>query len=484
MSQPKIKSGILDIGTVAGKVLALDPSGILKIQAPSSQIWLEDTNGSDPLDRATVELDAGGFTVSVRDDSTTQVRALLSGQVTTGQVTLAGGTLVIDNATTPLVTAIGRFVAPETSGSPQYPGYTFTDGPQTGLGKADAVDLLFLSVNDTWPLVVRPTDEFSTFTAQYLEFVQTPHVHYFASYADADPLLVIKRPTGAYFYVDSAAQTGTIEIKLPTAVFDSDTFVRIVIRGYNSSSTTGQFEVVISGNNDGSPWTNPTISVSGKPIFTSVRFAERAGDRQVILLGTTGTVWDNPHVWVEEVAVMHAGQTWGWETGWAITQITSETGITSITTKNIPVYSQVQTAVKTGNTDRSSTTVLADDPHLTVPLEASTRYQVDAFLLYEGITTGTQGIKIALGYSGSTVTGTILAADHSGNGTPVMLGPYSGTTQFTVGTISTSTGEYARITGVFSTNTAGTLAVQWAQSTSDPNATRMQTGSWIRLTKM
>ena len=43
-----------------------------------------------------------------------------------------------------------------------------------------------------------------------------------------------------------------------------------------------------------------------------------------------------------------------------------------------------------------------------------------------------------------------------------------------------------KIDGVFQANvtTGGTLDFQWAQDTSDGNNTRLQQGSWIRLSKL
>jgi hypothetical protein len=123
--------------------------------------------------------------------------------------------------------------------------------------------------------------------------------------------------------------TGTIKITLPKSW--SNTMLEIEIDGYNFS-TKGYYKILMGGYNYdvGPAWTNCTAVVLGDCPFTSIRFAHD-GTKCCILLGVTSTPWDYPKLNVSRVVAGHLNNT-GWSTGWTITRIASETGITVTST--------------------------------------------------------------------------------------------------------------------------------------------------------
>lgn len=128
--------------------------------------------------------------------------------------------------------------------------------------------------------------------------------------------------------------TGTLKISLPVS-WDNNLSV-ITVRGYNYTPTTGSWEVIIGGFSDlsGSQWSHVSTQINGRPPFTSVRLGFD-GSKTVILLGNTATVTS---YFVANVAeVISSKGTPMPTTGWAISQITDESGITGIV--NSPVVS-------------------------------------------------------------------------------------------------------------------------------------------------
>jgi hypothetical protein len=140
----------------------------------------------------------------------------------------------------------------------------------------------------------------------------------------------------AHYNNTGGAQTGTMKIAMPTAKSWSNTMVSVTIRGYDYS-TNGNWEVVASGFNWSNPgWINADAEIKGAAPFTQVRLAHD-GTRNVILLGTTSTVWQFAQVAVVEVAAGYSSIT-GWGDGWAISVIASEAGITNSVAPTIPMY--------------------------------------------------------------------------------------------------------------------------------------------------
>lgn len=147
---------------------------------------------------------------------------------------------------------------------------------------------------------------------------------------------------------------------------------------------------------------------------------------------------------------------------------------------------------KPANTDRASTTTFADDPDLTVQLEANSTYYVSMFVKYAALSaaaiktqwtvpTGATGSRSAIGPE----QGVDLSAGTSGSGGTGRWGIHNYTTTVIYGTRNSATNLCCAIeeATVFTTS-AGTLALSWAQNASNATATRVGQGSTILLLKL
>ena len=138
------------------------------------------------------------------------------------------------------------------------------------------------------------------------------------------------------YYVGSANQTGTLKIVMPKSW--SSTMLNIVIRGYNWSSSNGAWEANVGGYNYGSSqvWLYTNAKIDGPAPFTQIRLAHD-GNKNVILLGNTSTVWSYATVEVTDVLTTFSGQS-DWGTNWSASLITDESAIASSTTPTIYTY--------------------------------------------------------------------------------------------------------------------------------------------------
>ncbi|NUS25018.1 MAG: hypothetical protein HOV92_12460 [Streptomyces sp.] len=169
----------------------------------------------------------------------------------------------------------------------------------------------------------------------------------------------------------------------------------------------------------------------------------------------------------------------------AVTGNLTVTGIGSRTTKR-----------RTSDATKTSTVTLAADSQITFPVDANAVYALDGFLKYSGpgdfqmgwsFPTGTLGEWQGIG-NGTTVVGYASGAIQTDT---------SGTFGYMVRTESTDLAS-PRTYGGISTNvygvqvralirvgaTAGTLALTWAQGTSNATATTLYTDSHLRLEKV
>ncbi|ETB63582.1 TPA: hypothetical protein DIC38_02640 [Candidatus Nomurabacteria bacterium] len=138
-------------------------------------------------------------------------------------------------------------------------------------------------------------------------------------------------------YSGAASVTGTMQITMPSTKLWSNTMMTVTIKGYNYSAH-GAWEAVISGYNysSTSQWYNYTAEIKGKAPFTSIRLASN-GTSNVILLGTTTTVWVYPKIEVTDVITGYSSNT-GWGEGWSITPIIDEAAIVNAVTPTIPYF--------------------------------------------------------------------------------------------------------------------------------------------------
>jgi hypothetical protein len=139
---------------------------------------------------------------------------------------------------------------------------------------------------------------------------------------------------------NTSAITGTLKIKLPKSW--SNTMLDLVIKGHTHSGIGwGAWELRTGGYNynTASPtWQGCSAVLNKEAPFTQVRFAHD-GTNCCILLGTLSTTWNYPKLLISEVLAAFSNQT-GWDLGWEISIITSETGITTTVTLDASLSNQ------------------------------------------------------------------------------------------------------------------------------------------------
>ncbi|MFK0140724.1 hypothetical protein [Streptomyces murinus] len=147
-------------------------------------------------------------------------------------------------------------------------------------------------------------------------------------------------------------------------------------------------------------------------------------------------------------------------------------------------------AFKAANTDRTATTTLADDPDLSVQIAANATYRVIFYLHYAATDTGRfkTGWTVPSGTTGNRSAvgpdqGVVLSSTSSG-GTG-RWGIHNFVTACTYGTRNNSGNQcFAMEEATIFTTTAGTLAIQWAQATSDASVTRLAAGSSLHVQRL
>lgn len=143
-------------------------------------------------------------------------------------------------------------------------------------------------------------------------------------------------------------------------------------------------------------------------------------------------------------------------------------------------------AIKTANLPRSGVTALTDDPDLTVPLDASSRYEITVHLPFnDNWSSGTHpGIVYGLAYTG-TITKFVVSTFGVINSTAVNPAPWINiSSQFSQSVLTgSSLPECMKIHGSIITNAAGNLKVQWCQF-NNAGTTTMLAGALIRCNKV
>jgi len=136
--------------------------------------------------------------------------------------------------------------------------------------------------------------------------------------------------------------------------------------------------------------------------------------------------------------------------------------------------------VKVSNTSRASVTAHADDPELTLPVAASTVYMFESLLIYDA-----GGGLISLGLS--TPAGATTQFTPEGLDTAVTT-TTTGAQRRAIGGAGIGSGGAGVLTAadpravITVSGTAGNVALNWAQNTSNVTPTILKAGSWIRLT--
>jgi hypothetical protein len=149
-----------------------------------------------------------------------------------------------------------------------------------------------------------------------------------------------------------------------------------------------------------------------------------------------------------------------------------------------PTFARAWTCVlKTSDTARASTTVLADDPTLVLSCSASTTYKIRIKAFYK-IANATMDFKYGFAYS-STTTGDITSdlkttIAGAAAGTAAEIQGVSAAIVGSTSILSTASGTgRIELDFVFTTNGAGTFSFQWAQNTSDVGNATVLKGSML-----
>lgn len=146
--------------------------------------------------------------------------------------------------------------------------------------------------------------------------------------------------------------------------------------------------------------------------------------------------------------------------------------------------------VKQAHTDRASTTALTADPELSAPLAANAVYQVEFDLLAGAIAladiqtrwsvpAAASGLKSLTG-PGST------AANSNADNITTRMGVHAFSLAIAYNGVRDSQTNLFRIYeyGIVTTTSAGSIALEWAQNTSQTTATRVAAGSVLRVRRI
>lgn len=140
---------------------------------------------------------------------------------------------------------------------------------------------------------------------------------------------------------------------------------------------------------------------------------------------------------------------------------------------------------KTANTDRVSTTTFADDPDLSVTVDANEVYEIRCTLLVHSSSQVAGDFKMKFtGPAGATLLATAYgydAAATTNNG--VVAAGLTLNTSGSFGIVSiVEPWNPVQVNGVLVTSvTAGLFTLQWAQNTTSATVTRLQAHSFLRL---
>ena len=152
---------------------------------------------------------------------------------------------------------------------------------------------------------------------------------------------------------------------------------------------------------------------------------------------------------------------------------------------------QPATYYKAATTSRSSTTTLADDPDLTVTLDASATYTIEMVLSYAAVTAG--GFKTAWNASAgvTSVNRSVqgpgsAAADASADNISMRSGVHNYTTAISYGTRNNGGNQLVAVERalVATDTTGGTVTLQWAQTASSATATLLSGSSYMTVTRI
>jgi hypothetical protein len=155
----------------------------------------------------------------------------------------------------------------------------------------------------------------------------------------------IQSPGGAVF-TEGGGVTGAFKIKLPTAVYNSNTMMVFVVDIYNyDTGKSLRFRVGGYNYQDGNWYNVFAEQISDIQVGAyNVRFGSD-GTSNCIWIGETNSSWSYPKVFVSEFLGGHSTFTSAWASGWAITRVASfdtvivtRAAAVAVNTNNIATY--------------------------------------------------------------------------------------------------------------------------------------------------
>jgi hypothetical protein len=138
-------------------------------------------------------------------------------------------------------------------------------------------------------------------------------------------------------------------------------------------------------------------------------------------------------------------------------------------------------ATKTGNTSRTSTTVVADDPDITVTVAANSTYEFLLVMQYEGATAGDLKYNVNCPGGATLYTAEMSLSLAAASGTDDVLLPHGASTDYTAGALGAGVTCANLIHGQLVITTGGVVKLQWAQAASSGTATIMKAGTFLLL---
>jgi hypothetical protein len=143
---------------------------------------------------------------------------------------------------------------------------------------------------------------------------------------------------------------------------------------------------------------------------------------------------------------------------------------------------------KVSDTNRAATTTFTDDPDLSITVEANAQYRVEFLIHYSSVAaagfktlwtvpSGATGLRACWGVDISPTS----TSNPTGDG---RWGIHAFATTVNYGTRDGTNQVMAWETGDLVTTSAGTLALQWAQTTSNASSTRVAARSYLRIERL
>jgi hypothetical protein len=145
----------------------------------------------------------------------------------------------------------------------------------------------------------------------------------------------------------------------------------------------------------------------------------------------------------------------------------------------------VQHIPKSATESVTSSTTLQNDDHFVFSMQANAKYEMEAFLFYDGAADPAGGLKMSFtGPASSSMTWCNFGANQGAPSSYNVVVEGIAAAGRVVATNGATVMSCRPAGTVTTAGTAGNLQFQWAQGTSNVTATRILADSWMRLTRV